>query len=105
MTDGPGWQSHSRWRAATPQEAGRRDEGKVLKEWGAKAHPGSGSGSIPFDGSTDDAVVEVKHAKTSFRLSRAYVQRLWQQSTRRGKRAILVLRFPGYEVVMEVKRK
>lgn len=105
MSTGPGWQRPPRWKAATPQEAGRRDESRVLKEWGAKAHPGSGSGFIPFDGSTDDAVVEVKHAKSNFRLSRPYVQRLWQQSARRGKRAILVLRFPGYEVTMEIKRK
>lgn len=80
-------------------------EAKVLRERGARAHPGSGSGKIQFDGSTDDEVIEVKEAAKSFTLSLLYLRRLFDNATRQGKGARMVVRFPGYEADITITRR
>ena len=60
---------------------------------GARAHPGSGSGPIRHDGSTEDALVEVKDAAKSITLSAAYLEGLRRRAVQQGKRATLVVEF------------
>lgn len=88
----------------TVQELGRIREGDVLRRYGARPHPGSGSGKIQFDGSNEDDVYEIKHAAQVFSVQRRYVARLFKAANDRGKNARLVLVFPGYTVEMLITR-
>ena len=83
------------WQRRTRQQEGRHSEKAVLKRYGAKAHPNSGAGSIPFDGSTQHSVIEVKDAVSTFRLDVKYLRRLRTAAGRQGKQGILVVKFPG----------
>lgn len=89
----------------SPQAAGRRRESGILKRLGAKAHPGSGSGKISFDGSTSEEIIEVKTAEKVFSLQAAYIKRLFNTAVRQGKQPKLVLQFPEYEITMVITRR
>lgn len=90
-----------RWGVKSRQDVGRDVERKVLRSKGARAHPGSGSGSISFDGSTADAVIEVKNAKSVHQLNGAYLNRLFKNAVQQGKAARLIIVFEDDEVVCE----
>jgi hypothetical protein len=92
------------WQPRTPQEGGRLNEGKVLRQYGARQHPGSGSGRIAFDGSTEGEVIEVKTVAKSHTLSLAYVRRLFNTAVRQGKEPVMVIDFPGYRVILRIER-
>jgi hypothetical protein len=83
------------WKRTTRQQEGRDSEKGILQHYGAKAHPNSGAGSIPFDGSTGEAVIEVKDAAKTFRLDLTYLKRLRREAARSGKQGVLVVKFPG----------
>lgn len=70
-----------------------------------KAHPNSGAGTIKYDGSNDDVVMEVKDASKSFTLSRSYLLSLFKNAARQGKEAILVVEFPDLTVRATITRK
>lgn len=76
----------------------------ILKARGYRAHPGSGSGSIAFDGSDEDTVAEIKEAAKSFTVSLNYIDRLFKTATRQGKRAVLILKIGPYIITMNVER-
>lgn len=82
------------WKRRTRQQEGRHSEAKILKRYGAKAHPNSGAGSIPFDGSTQHSVIEIKDAVKTYRMDHTYLRRLRTVAGRSGKQAILVVKFP-----------
>lgn len=65
-----------------------------------RAHPASGAGSIKYDGSTDEQVVEVKDASKSYTLRGAYLLDLFRHAARQGKQARLVVNYP--EVVADI---
>jgi hypothetical protein len=83
------------WRTKTPQEKGRQTETRILREQGVRAHPGSGSGSIRFDGSTDTDLVEIKEAKKSLHLTLSYLQVLSRTAIRQSKDVLLIIKMPG----------
>jgi hypothetical protein len=93
------------WRPRTPQERGRQTERAVLKGKGARAHPGSGSGKIRFDGSTDEEIIEVKEASKILSLTRAYLELLLQTAIRQQKQAVLIVRMPGLRVECKLYRE
>lgn len=80
-------------------------EKQTLKREGVRAHPNSGAGSIKFDGSDDDTVMEVKDAERSFTLNRSYLMSLFKYAARQGKDAVLVVEFPDMTVEARIRRK
>lgn len=50
-------------------------------------------------------MIEVKDASKTFALGLSYVVRLFQNATRQGKDALLIVRFPGYDVECKIKRR
>ena len=80
-------------------------EKQTLKREGARAHPNSGAGSIKYDGSREDAVIEVKDAERSHTLSRTYLMSLFKTAARQGKDAVLIIEFPDLTVEAHIRRK
>jgi hypothetical protein len=76
----------------------------ILKKNGYRAHPGSGSGRISFDGSDDEDLCEVKEAAKSFVFSLKYVDRFYKTAVRQGKRPVIILRLGPYNINMVVER-
>lgn len=93
------------WQPRTPQSHGKQAEQAVLREMGARAHPGSGSGSIRFDGSTVDDLIEIKHAKKTINLALAYLEILLQTAIRQQKTARLIIKFPGLRLECTLHRE
>lgn len=83
------------WERRTRQQEGRYSEKAILKHYDARTHPNSGAGSIPFDGSTDDEIIEVKDAAKTFRLDLTYLRRLRAEAAKSGKQGVIVVKFPG----------
>ncbi len=77
----------------------------ILRQRGAKQHPGSGSGSIAFDGSTADDLIEVKDARKSFTLKASYVERFWKTAIRRRLRPVIVVYFSDIDTTVEMTFK
>lgn len=77
----------------------------ILKKRGYKGHPGSGSGSIAFDGSDENDLCEVKDARKSFVLSSAYILRFWKTAVRQKKRPIMVVYFSDADLTVEMTFK
>lgn len=90
------------WKPATRQEIGRQEEAKTIKRMGLRAHPGSGSGKIRFDGSDDEHLMEHKVAGSSFTLSGSYVAKLLTEAIRQGKRAGLVVYFDKLNITCTI---
>jgi len=93
------------WKPRSPQEKGRKAEKPILKERGARAHPGSGSGGIKWDGSNDDEVIEIKDAAKSYTLAAKYLESLYRSSTRQSKAAVLIVQFPTLLVECRITRR
>lgn len=90
----------------TRQQQGLVTERQVLRERGARQHPRSGAGRIKYDGSTEDAVIEVKDASRSFALNGADLLAAWTIATRQGKDSVWVIRFSnGIEAEMTLTRR
>lgn len=81
------------WQPRTRQEVGRKTEKEVVKREGATAHPGSGSGRLRFDGSSDHLVVESKDAAKAFTLKATYLEELFSYATKQGKDAVICIKF------------
>lgn len=77
----------------------------ILKREGYRAHPGSGSGSIAFDGSDEHTLAEIKDAAKSFTVSLKYVDRLYKTAVRQGKRPVLILQIGPYNINMSIERR
>ena len=77
----------------------------ILRKRGAKAHPGSGSGSIAFDGSTADDLIEVKDARKSFTLQSTYIERFWRTAVHRRLRPVMVVYFSDIDMTVELTFK
>lgn len=92
------------WKPRSRQEQGRQTEAKVVKI-GLRAHPNSGAGSIKYDASDDETLVEVKDANKSYTISAAYVEDLFRVATRQGKQAVLVIKFGNDIIIEAVVRK
>lgn len=92
------------WKPRTRQEQGRQTEKATLKRRGAKGHPNSGAGSIKYDGSTQEEVIEVKDAVKSFTLNRDYLMSLFKHAARQSKQAVLVVEFPDLTVEARITR-
>ena len=90
------------WKPRTRQEQGRQTEKKTLKEHGMKSHPASGAGSIKYDGSNDDVVMEVKDADKSHRLDGKYLEGLYKNAIRQGKDPVMVVNFRGVRLVATI---
>ena len=80
-------------------------EKQTLRREGARAHPNSGAGSIKYDGSREDAVIEVKDAERSFSLSRKYLMSLFKNAARQSKDAMLIVEFPDLTAEIRIRRK
>jgi hypothetical protein len=93
------------WRVRNPQEKGRKQEEQVLRSNGARAHPGSGSGKIRFDGSTEEELIEVKHASKTLTLTLSYLELLLTTAIRQEKSALLVIRMPGLRLECRLYRE
>lgn len=74
----------------------------ILRDRGMKPHPGSGSGSIAFDGSDDEVLMEIKDANKSFTLIGKYVLRFWQTATRQKKRPVMVVYFSDIDITVDM---
>lgn len=82
------------WKPRSRQEQGRKTEAKVVKI-GLRAHPNSGAGSIKYDASDDETLVEVKDANKSYTLNAAYLEDLFKTAARQNKTAVMVVKFPN----------
>lgn len=82
------------WKPRSRQEQGRQTEAKVVKI-GLRAHPNSGAGSIKYDASDDETLVEVKDANKSYTLNAAYLEDLFKTAARQNKTAVMVVKFPN----------
>lgn len=69
-----------------------------------KGHPGSGSGRIRFDGSSETELGEVKDASKSITLKLSYIKLLFDTAVRQGKEPRLFIRFPGYLIECRIRR-
>lgn len=76
----------------------------ILKKRGYRAHPGSGSGSIRFDGSDADDLCEVKDAAKSYTFSLKYIDTFYKTAVRQGKRPVFVLKIGPYIINMIIER-
>lgn len=92
------------WSARSRQEQGRKSEAKAAKKMDGRLHPMSGAGSIKFDFSTEDAVIEHKDATKSFTLNATLVRDLFRNATRQGKQPVIIIQFPDYRVEAIVRR-
>jgi hypothetical protein len=77
----------------------------ILKKRGYRQHPGSGSGSIPFDGSDKGDLCEIKDARKSFTLSSSYIKRFWQTAMKQRKRPVMVVYFSDVDLTCEITFK
>lgn len=77
----------------------------ILRKAGYRAHPGSGSGSIAFDGSDEHTLAEVKDAAKSFTVSLTYIDRLYKTAVRQGKSPLLILQIGPYLINMNIERR
>lgn len=77
----------------------------ILRKNGYRPHPGSGSGSIAFDGSDENTLAEVKDAAKSFTVSLKYIDRLYKTAVRQGKRPVLILQIGPYNITMQIERR
>ena len=93
------------WRADTPQIKGRKSEKKILKRLGIRQHPNSGAGRIKFDGSNEDAVVEVKDANKSFTMNASYLNSIYVNAIKQSKDAVLLIQFPELTVECIIRRR
>ena len=94
------------WKGSrSPQVEGRVQEKRYLNKNKIKAHPNSGAGQIKFDGSTKDAVVELKNANKSFTMNATYLESLYKNAIQQEKDAVLVVMFPELIVECVIKRK
>ena len=93
------------WQPRSRQEDGRSTEKKVLKRYGVRSHPASGAGSIKFDGSDEERVVEVKDAAKSYTLNRTYLDSIFKYAAKQGKAAVLIIEFPDLVVEATITRK
>ena len=89
------------WTKRTRQEEGTLSEKQMAKKRGARVHPNSGAGRIKHDASDDDTLYEMKLANKIHTIHGAELERILQEGTRRGKDAKYVVRFSGYNLVLE----
>ena len=68
-------------------------------------HPGSGSGKIAFDGSTEDELIECKTAERVHTLSAAYIARLFKTAIRQGKTPRMIVEFPDYTLNITITKR
>ena len=88
----------------SPQVKGRKNEAPRAKKIGARLHPNSGAGTIKFDMSTDDAVIEMKTANKSYTMNQKYLESIFQNAVRQGKDAVLLIEFPDLVVTAHITR-
>lgn len=93
------------WSPRTPQQAGRRDERRLLQRRGAREHPNSGAGRIKRDGSTEDELFEMKTASRQHTLKGDDLAKLHQQAARQGKTAGYIVHFPNQGITAEIRVK
>ncbi len=81
-------------RSGTPKAKSHRQERRLAQEFGGRTTPGSGSGSIKGDVTTDGEMIEAKTtSKTQFTLRLETLQKLTVEADAAGKRPVLVLQF------------
>lgn len=88
------------WQPRTRQKQGDKTEKEVVTKKGGRVHPRSGAGSIKDDGSTDDAILEVKDANLVHTISGRDLAALFKRATRKGKRAEYIIYFQGSDVTL-----
>ena len=94
------------WRKRTPQEKGLSKERDAVRRRGGRPHPGSGSGGIKHDGSSENEVIEVKTVEKTHTLKADYLESLYAHAVRQGKEPVYVVAFGnGIELVCEVRRR
>lgn len=93
------------WITPNRQAEGRKSEKLTLKQRGARAHPGSGSGRIEFDGSTETQLIECKDANRSFTIKGAYIERLWRTAIKQRRQPIMVVYFSDIDLTVEMTIK
>lgn len=89
------------WRTPTRQEVGLQEEAIILKLHGARQHPGSGSGQIKEDGSTDEEIIQIKTVNSTVVLKGIDIQQLWLAASRTNKRARLIVFFDSLGLRLE----
>lgn len=75
----------------------------MLRDRGARPHPGSGSGRIANDGSTDVEVIEVKSAHRQITLNGQKLRHDWRRALHIGRDWVMVIRFGEAEIEAEVR--
>jgi len=82
-----------RWSVPSRQVQGRVTEKDILKKRGIKNHPNSGAGSIKYDGSDNETIVEVKDANKSYTLKGKELGDLYRHAAKEGKDGVFIIRF------------
>ena len=85
----------------TRQVEGMVSEKKAAKKRGAKLHPRSGAGTIKWDASTDDELIEYKDAAKTITVNGKYLEKLFRDASAQGKDAIFVVTFGEANIILE----
>lgn len=91
------------WSPRSRQKEGDQTEKRIAKQKGARVHPRSGAGSIKWDASTEDELIEVKDSKKSHTLNGALLNKLLIDATRQGKEAVYIVKFRTFNLVAEIR--
>lgn len=93
------------WSPRSRQKEGDQTEKKIAKDKGARVHPRSGAGSIKWDASSEDELIEVKDAAKSHTMQGALLNRLLRDAINQGKQAVYVIHFRSFNITVECRIK
>lgn len=93
------------WTPRDRQSEGRRNEQRMAKRRGTRLHPGSGSGKIRRDASTENVVEEYKLAGKSFRLKGDELRASYLDAVSQGKESVWVIEFDHHGIEVEVRMR
>lgn len=90
-------------KGLTPQENGKKVEKERAKYYGARVHPGSGSGRIKHDASNAEELIEFKEVAKSHSLNGNYCNQLYTRAVQQEKEALYVVTFTEANITAEIR--
>lgn len=86
------------WSPRSRQKEGELTERKIVKERGGRVHPRSGAGSIKWDGSSDEEVMEIKDANITHTLNGQMLDDLFRKAMKLGKSPVYIVQFKKHKI-------
>jgi hypothetical protein len=88
------------WSPRSRQTTGNQTEKQIIKKRGGRSHPMSGAGSIKWDGSTEDSLLEIKSAKVTHSIKGKMLRDLLADANKQGKDALYIIHFEDADVTL-----